>query len=62
MTYIDYLKDIKYHVNLSSSSPVSDIINDLFSDNLFPSISGCSDSGSVNLNTGLAASVIDTII
>ena len=34
----------------------------LFSDNIFPSISGCGDFGSINLNTGLAASDIDTII
>ena len=62
MTDIDYWKDIKYHINLLPSSPVSDIINDLFSDNLFPSISRCSDSRSINLNTRLAASVVDTII
>ena len=58
----NYLKDIKYHVDLSPSSPVSNITNYLFSDNLFSSISGCSYSGSINLNTGLAALVIDTII
>ena len=53
---------MKYHVVLSLSSPVSDITNDLFSENICPSISECSDSRSVNLNTGLAASVTDTII
>ena len=58
----NYLKDIKYHVGLSPSSPVSNITNYLFSDNLFSSISGCSYSGSINLNTRLAALVIDTII
>ena len=47
-----YLKDIKYHVDLSSSSPVSDIMYNLFSDNICPSISGCGDFGSINLNTG----------
>ena len=62
MTESDYLKDIKYNVDLSLSSPVSDITNDLFSDDLFPSINECSDSGSINLNTGLYTSVTDTIV
>ena len=53
---------MKYHVVLSLSSPVSDITNDLFSENICPSISECSDSRSVNLNTGLAASATNTII
>ena len=38
----NHLKDMKYHIVLSPSSPVCDIINNLFSDNLFPSISLCS--------------------
>ena len=53
---------MKYYVVLSPSSPVNDITNNLFSDNLFPSISGYSDSSSINLNTGLATSVSDIII
>ena len=43
MTDSDYLKDIKYHVVLSLSSPVSNITNNLFINKLFPSINGCSD-------------------
>ena len=39
MTDSDYLKGVKYYVGLSPSSPVSNITNNLFSDNLFPSIS-----------------------
>ena len=52
---------MKYHIGLSSSSPVSEITNDLFSDNLFPLIRECSDSGSIRLNNGLPTSVTDTI-
>ena len=37
-------------------------INDLFSDNIFPSISVYSDSSSIDSNTGLAALVVNTII
>lgn len=62
MTDSDYLKDIKYYIISSPSLLVSDISNDLFSDNLISSISGCSDSGSINLNTGLGPSVIDIIL
>ena len=36
MTASAYLKDIKHHADLSPSSSVSDIINDLFSEHLFP--------------------------
>ena len=48
MVESDYSKDMKYYVVLSPSSSVSDIANDLFSDNLFPSISEFTDSGSIN--------------
>ena len=54
--------DLIYHAVLSLFSPVSDIINDIFSDSIFPSISGYSDSSSINLNTGFVVSVTDTII
>ena len=47
---------------VSPSSPMLYITNDLFSDNLFPSISRCSDSGSINLNTGLASSITYNIV
>ena len=50
------------HVDLLPFSPVSDITNNLFSDNLFPSISGCSDFGENDLNTVLVPSVTYTII
>ena len=62
MIDIDYLKDIMCHVDLLPFSIVSDITNNLSSDNLFPSISGCSDFGSNDLNTILASSVTYTII
>ena len=58
----DYSKCIKYHVVLSSFSLVSGITHDLFIDDIFSSIGGCSDSGSINLDNELAASVIDTFI
>ena len=58
----DYLKDGKYHVDLSPSLSVSDITNDLLTDSLFLSIRGWSDSGGINLNTRLASSVIETTI
>ena len=60
ITENDYLKDLSYHVVSSPSSPVSEISNDLFSDNLFSTISGRVDSRSINWNGKLVASVIDT--
>ena len=38
MTDSDYLKGVKYYVGLSPSSPVSNITNNLFSDNLHQSV------------------------
>ena len=47
---------------VSPSLPVRNITNDLFSGNLFPSISRCSDSGNINFNTGLATSITYNIV
>ena len=63
MTETDKIYDLNYQVFLSSSSSVSTITNDSsFCNNFLSSNIRFSDSSETNLNVGIAATCVDSII